>query len=72
MKMDWTFCWEEKVIHYCPLTLACSSQLEWKESLKTYFNLCTFLYFSGETRDKVPVLLPVEVTRKSLIGFCWV
>ena len=31
-----------------------------------------FLYFSGETHEKVPAFLPAEVTRKHLIDFCGV
>lgn len=39
MKIDQTSCRGESIFHYYPLTLACSSQLQWKDSLKIYFNL---------------------------------
>lgn len=39
MKKDQTSCREESIIHYYPLTSACSLQLQWKDSLKICFNL---------------------------------
>lgn len=69
MKIDQTFCREESIVHYYPLTLACSSQLQWKDSLKIYFNP-PFLCFSGETHEKASAFLSAEVTRKYLIEFC--